>query len=140
MNDQNLSTDQPVDWREARRAERAEWRARRYSTNRPWIGGLLLIMLGAIALLENYGDVHTDKWWALLLVIPAIVSFGKAWDAYHQAGRLNRLVRGGLFGGVVLLVIMTTLLFEPKWDWNFILPVLLIVAGVGIIINFMLPD
>ena len=127
----SLSADQ--DWREERRA-------RRYSTNRPWIGGLLLIMLGAIALLENYGDVHTDKWWALLLVIPAIVSFGKAWDAYHQSGRVNRLVRSGLFGGLVLLTIMALLLIDPKWDWNFVLPVLLIAAGVGIIINFMLPE
>lgn len=147
MSNQNVSTNQPIDqppadWRDVRRAERAEWRAQRHEWHHSlagsWVGGLVLILLGTVLLLENFGGVHSDNWWALLILIPAIGSFGTAWNFYHQTGRLTRSARGALFGGVILLAIATTFLFD--WKWELVLPILLIIAGISALINSVLPD
>jgi cation transport ATPase len=147
MNDQNLSTtppaDQPpTDSRAAHRAERAEWREQRRTWRRSgggaWLGGLILIALGVIFLLQNFSGFHFNNWWALFILIPAISSLSSAWYFYRQAGRLNRSARGALFSGLVLLLITATFLFEL--NWNLVLPLLLIALGLGLLINTLLPD
>jgi hypothetical protein len=132
MNDQNLSTSQPpAEWRASRR----EWR---HSIGQSWVGGLVLITLGIILLLEKFSPIHSDHWWALLILIPAIGSFITAWNFHHQTGRLTRPARGALFGGLILVMIAATFLFD--WNWELTLPILLIVAGISALINSMLPD
>ncbi len=153
MSNDNPSTPQPQnppantpptnqDWRDVRRAERDEWRAERrawrHSGGGAWIGGAVLIALGVIFLLQNFGGFHFDNWWALFILIPAIGSLSTAWYFYRQAGKFNRPARGALFSGLVLLLITGTFLFNL--NWNLILPLLLIVLGLGMLINTMLPD
>lgn len=145
MSNDNPSTNPPAntppsnqDWRDVRRAERDERRAWRRSGGGAWIGGAVLIALGVIFLLQNFGGVRLNNWWALFILIPAIGSFSTAWHFYRQTGKFNRPARGALFSGLVLLLITGTFLFNL--NWNMILPVLLIVLGLGMLINTMLPD
>jgi hypothetical protein len=135
MSDQNLPTTPPADqdWREERRA-------RRRSGGQPWIGGFILIALGVIFLLQNFSGFQFKNWWALFILIPAFGSLGTAWSLSRQAGRLNRAARGALFSGLVLLAITATFLFEGSWNWSLIWPILLIVIGLGLLINNLLPD
>ena len=143
MSDQNLSTDQPTsqppaDWRDERREWREQRREWRRSGGGAWIGGLILITLGVIFLLENFSSFHFNNWWALFILIPAVGSLSSAWYFYQQSGRLNRRARGALMSGLVFLLIASAFLFDL--NWNLILPLLLILFGLGLLINTMLPD
>jgi hypothetical protein len=121
--------------REARREER---RARRGSNGTAWVGGVVLIVLGVIFLLQSVRGFYLNNWWALFILIPAFGSFADAWNAYRQAGRLNRRARGGLISGCVFLLITAAFLFN--WNWGIVLPVLLIVWGITLLLNSLLPD
>jgi hypothetical protein len=126
------------DWREMRRAERAARREERRAGGGAWIGGIILIVLGVIFLLQNVRGFQLNNWWALFILIPAFGSFADAWNIYRQTGRLNRRARGALISGCVLLLVTATFLFN--WNWGLVLPVLLIVWGITILLNSLLPD
>lgn len=165
MSEQKPSSDQPVpggqsatpppnqvpvyqDWREQRQAERdarhaakEEWRAQRRalrgSWGSGWIGGAVLILLGVVFLLQNLGTFYFNNWWALFILIPALGAFGAAWNMYNTTGRFNAAARGSLISGIVFVLITVTFLFNL--NWGIVFPVLLILAGVALLINIMLP-
>ncbi len=111
---------------------------RHEADKRPWIGGVILIVLGLIFLLQNVRGIYLNNWWALFILIPALGSFADAWSRYRQAGRFNRHVRGALISGCVFLLVTATFLFN--WNWGIVLPVLLIVWGVSLLLNSLLPE
>ena len=121
--------------RDARREER---HARHGSSGTAWVGGVVLIVLGVIFLLQNVRGFTLNNWWALFILIPAFGSFADAWNIYRQTGRLNRRVRGALISGCVLLLVTATFVFN--WSWGVVLPVLLIVWGVTLLLNSLLTD
>ncbi len=134
------------DWRaerDARRAERRAWREQRRATRRSWgyggwLGGALLILLGVIFLLRNFGLDYPFNWWALFILLPALGSFSAAWAFYSQTGRWGAPARGALIGGAVLTLIAVTFLFNLAW--GLMLPALLILAGIAILVNVILPS
>lgn len=121
--------------REARREER---RARHGSSGTAWVGGVILILLGVIFLLQNVRGFYLNNWWALFILLPAFGSFTTAWNTYRQAGSLNRRARGALISGCVFLLITAAFLFN--WNWGVVLPVLLIVWGATLLLNSLLSD
>jgi len=131
-----------LDPRDVRRSERAarreERHAQRESNNTAWIGGIVLIVLGVVFLLQSIRGFYLNNWWALFILIPALGSFADAWNSYRQQGRVSRRVRGALVSGCVFLLITATFLFN--WNWGIILPVLLIIWGVTMLLNSLLPD
>jgi cation transport ATPase len=149
-NEENLPATSPAptppatnqDWREMRRSEREarreERRARRGSSGTAWVGGVILILLGIIFLLQSMRGFYLNNWWALFILIPAVGSFADAWNIYRQTGRLSRRVRGAFITGCVFLLITATFLFN--WNWGLVLPVLLIIWGVTILLNSLMPD
>ena len=135
-NKENPSLPPPAtnqDWRDVRRAEREarreERRARHGSSGTPWVGGVILILLGVILLLQNFTQFHLNNWWALFILLPAFGSFATAW---------NRRVRGALISGGVLLLVTAAFLFNL--NWGLVLPILLIVWGVTLLLNSLLSD
>ncbi len=111
---------------------------RQEADKRPWIGGVVLIVLGLIFLLQNVRGFYLNNWWALFILIPALSSFADAWTHYRKDGRLNRRVRGAFISGCVFLLV--TLTFLLNWNWSIVLPVLLIVWGVSLLLNSLLPE
>ncbi len=130
------------DWRDLRRAEREarreERRAQRASNGTAWIGGVILILLGVIFLLQSVRGFYLNNWWALFILIPALGSFADAWNIYRQTGRFGRRVRGGVISGCVFLLFTATFLFNL--DWGLVLPILLIVWGLTLLMNSLAPD
>jgi len=141
MNDQppvKESLSEPLSRREARQQRR---NARHASTGGlTWVAGILLILLGLAFLMENLGtfSLPLDNWWALFVLIPALGAFDKAWQSYRQTGnQLTPVVGGSLLAGFVLLVVTAVLLFNL--NWGIFGPILIILVGIGIVVNFMLP-
>ena len=130
--------DERDQWRAQRRARRDERRAARHA-NGPWIGGAVLILLGVIFLLQNIGLATLNNWWALFILIPALGSFSTAYALYRNSGdRLTYAARGSLIGGLVFTLLAFAFLFELSF--GVFAPVLLIVAGIGLLLNFLLPS
>ena len=103
-----------------------------------WIGGVILIGLGMIFLLQNTGALYLQNWWALFILLPALGSFGESFTEYRVSGRFNARARGSLVAGLVFTAIASVFLFNL--NFSLLLPIILIVAGVGILFNTVLPD
>ena len=93
-----------------------------------WIGGVTLILLGGIFLLQQNGLIAFDNWWALFVMIPAVILFGAAWSRY-RAGGWGGPVIGPLVGAIAVATVAVLLLFDL--DWGRLWPVFLIIAGVA---------
>ena len=115
----------------------SQHRTRRHSGG--WAGGVILIGLGLLLLLQNLGNFQVDNWWAFFILIPAVGAFSNAYNAYHESGgRMNGKARSSFFGGAILTCITGMFLFNL--DWFILGPVLLILGGGAIVINNMLPE
>jgi peptidoglycan/LPS O-acetylase OafA/YrhL len=110
----------------------------RRSDGGPWIGGLVLILLGIVFLLQNIDGFRVNNWWALFILFPAFGSLAVAWNTRRTSGRFTRAARSEILSGVILLLVTATFLFNL--NWNVFLPILLIVLGLGMLINYVLPD
>jgi hypothetical protein len=100
-----------------------------------WMGALILIALGVVFLLRETGVVALgDNWWVIFLLLPAAGLFVNAWQRYQaQGGQTGSAVWGQVLGGVVLLVVALTFLFN--WNWDLIWPVFLIIGGIYILVQ-----
>ena len=102
------------------------------SENAAWIGGGLLILLGFIFLAENFGFPLPDNWWAVFVLIPAVIAFNTAWTIYRRNNRqVTTAARGALVSGLILTALALALFFD--FDFGKYWPVILIALGVAVI-------
>jgi hypothetical protein len=102
----------------------------------PWIAGVILVLLGGAFLLQNLGlfSFSFDNWWALFLLIPAIGSFETAARIYQNSGSQWTIpARNSILVGLVLLLV--TAAFLLNLSWRVFGPVLMLLAGGGILVN-----
>jgi hypothetical protein len=110
---------------------------RRHSHSGRWMPGLILIVLGAIFLLNNLTGFELHNWWALFILIPAVGSFGRAWSQYNRTGSLDRYGRQAVLGGLMISALAAVFLFNLSW--MLFGPVLLILLGLTLLGNEFLP-
>jgi hypothetical protein len=116
--------------REARRERRAARRDVMFGWAGPSIGGVVLVILGLVLLGRNMGLEVPDRWWALLLLIPAIGSLVAAIRAYRGGGAGKEALIG-LAAAAVFTVLALALFFGI--EWGVLWPVVLILVGGGLI-------
>jgi len=103
----------------------------------PWLGGVVLILVGVVFLMRQISGFDLDNWWALFILIPAVSSLATAWRAYEGAERkFTAAVRGSLIGGLMMLLIAAIFLFNL--DWALFFPAILILTGLGILASSFL--
>lgn len=125
-----------IEQQSSRQQRREERRARRAGNS--WIGGAVLILIGIVLLAQNLGNMVLQNWWALFILILALGAFANAWRAYRDAGgHLTGSARGSILGGVILMMVAAIFLFNL--NWSLLGPILLIIAGIGIFVNVILP-
>jgi peptidoglycan/LPS O-acetylase OafA/YrhL len=128
-------------WREERRGRREARRAALGSPSKGGvlIAGLILVILGAVVLLQNSGNfiLSWRNWGALFILLPAIAAFDRGARYYRNAGnQLNTQARSAILIGIFLLVVMFVILLNMNWTiWG---PVLIILAGVLLLFNSQL--
>jgi hypothetical protein len=103
----------------------------------PWAGGIVLIMIGSILLLQNmnFAIPYLKNWWALFILIPAAGSLANAYSAYRYTGRLDDRARGSLIGGFFLTVLAFALMFDISSA--LIWPMILILGGLSLLVKTM---
>jgi cation transport ATPase len=134
-NGTNTGESQVVDERSEREKRREERRAARGErSGSAWIIGVILIAVGLIWMFPRLQIFSFTNWWALFILIPAVAAFGNAWRAYKNAGNhLDAQARGSLFGGLLLTCVAAAFLLNL--NWTIVGPVLIILLGVGLLIN-----
>lgn len=104
------------------------------------IVGALLVVSGLVFLLQNLETFPftLQNTWAFFLFFPAAGAFETARRMYRNRGRcLTPATLGALLaGGTIALLALALLL---GLDWNFLGPVLVLLAGMGLLVDFMLP-
>ena len=112
----------------------SEYRSRRVQRHKGnTTGGLILIGIGTFFLLSQLTGFHIHNWWALFILIPAMMKLNEAWQSYRADGRLNDATRGALFGGTLLAMVASFFLFNLSWGLFW--PLILILLGVGALLN-----
>jgi hypothetical protein len=132
-------TGPDIDWRAARRAQRKARRAARrahsgeieHGGNGGAIGGAILVAIGAVLLAGQFGYELPERWWAALLLIPAVGSLVAAIRQFRADDRVSHRVLGSLVAGIVFLALAGAVYFGL--DWSVLWPALLIIVGLGII-------
>ena len=135
MNEQPpVNTPEPMDRREARHQRRAE-RLADPSRGGSWVAGIILIVLGGAFLMQNMGSYRfpLQNWWALFILIPAVGAFDTAFRTYRNTGTFTNTARGSLLVGIVLTLVTAIFLFNLSW--TYFGPALIILAGLGILMN-----
>jgi hypothetical protein len=103
-----------------------------------WVGGAILIGLGIVLMLQNTGTILLNNWWALFILLPAAGAFGNAWRTYQSSGgHLTAPARASFIGGIAFTLVAAIFLFNL--NWTILGPVLIILVGIGIFINAILP-
>ena len=95
------------------------------------LGGVIILAVGVVFLLRNFGFHLPGHWWAVIIMIPAVASLVTAIRFYRQDGKATARVTGAATGGAVMLAIGLALYFGV--NWSLFWPVILIVVGLGII-------
>ena len=121
--------------REQRRAARQQRRAERYGgRGGVWLGGVILVLLGVILLLQNLGGLVAGNWWALFILLPAVESLGAAWNIFDRSGgQLTGAAIGSLITGLVLAGLAFALFFnlDIARTW----PIAVILIGIGVLVG-----
>jgi cation transport ATPase len=111
---------------------------RRSRGREPWMVGVILILVGAVFLLQNMTNFYLNNWWALFILIPAFGSLNRGWQEVQEAGgKVTTHARSNLFGGLVLTAVAAIFLFNL--NWMIFGPFLLIAAGIAILLSSLLP-
>lgn len=96
-------------------------------------GGLILIAIGTFFLLSQVTGFYIHNWWALFILIPAVMKLNEAWQSYRANGRLREETRSAFLGGILLAMVATFFLFNLSWSLFW--PLILILLGVGALLN-----
>ena len=128
------SQPESYDRHSARRQRIEERRAGRSGS---WVVGAVLVLVGIFLVLDNLTDFSLNNWWALFILIPAVGAFGNAVRISQKEGRISKSARASLISGFVL--VMVTAIFLLNLNWTIIGPILLILAGLGLLVNVLLP-
>ena len=93
-----------------------------------------MILLGMAFLLRTTGNFNfpLNNWWALFILIPAVGAFDTALRMYRNAdNQLTGPALGSLLVGLVLTFVTASFLFNL--NWSLFGPIILILAGIGIL-------
>lgn len=116
--------------RDARRARRSARREMMHGWAGPSIGGIVLVILGLVLLGQNFGLEVPQRWWALLLLIPAIGSLVAAIRIY-RSGERGAEALYGIIAAAIFAVLALALFFGV--DWGIFWPLVLVLIGGGLI-------
>jgi low temperature requirement protein LtrA len=99
------------------------------------IGGIVLICLGLVFMLQSYVSLPAN-WWTVFIYIPAAANLYFMFRSWKKEGRFTQAATGSLTGALVLTTVAS--IFALGLDWAKAWPAILISIGAGLIIGGVL--
>ena len=93
--------------------------------------GLVLIAIGVLVLLRDFGGMRLHNWWALFILIPGLISLWGAIEALWRDRALTQTVRAGVIGACYPVAV--ALIFLLGLSWAHLWPVFVILPGVQMV-------
>lgn len=102
-----------------------------------WLVGIFVIVIGVVFLLKAHGYhdwlPFRDNWWALFILIPAVMMYLSVYERYKRLGRFDAEAGGRLTGALAITVV--AVIFLAGLSWHKWWPLFIIVGGLSIIFN-----
>jgi hypothetical protein len=96
-------------------------------------GGLFLVLIGGALFVSRVLGIELENWWALFILMPALVMFGVGWMIpRRENGRFSFFSRLFFAAGLVVLVVAG--MFLVNLDWSVWWPLMIVAPGAGLII------
>lgn len=95
--------------------------------------GLIMIAVGVIFLGTQFIDFQFHNWWALFILIPAIVAWTWAARMIKEDGAMTPKSIQTISGSLFPLFVASIFLFQ--WDWTLVWPGFIVIAGLNAIAN-----
>lgn len=97
-----------------------------------WVGGVVLLVIGVVFLLQNFGvPLLFGNWWAIFIFIPAVIMLTHAAQAYRAGQR--SAAAGSATVGLMITIVAVTLLFDLSFGRTW--PLFLIVGGIALLLG-----
>ena len=103
---------------------------RERSLSNDWFG-IALVAVGLLFLVQNYLGYELRYWWALLILIPAVGSFGTAYSLWRGHGSPTATASAFTMG---ILFTAIALIFLLGLPWARVWPVFIILAGLAMLL------
>ena len=91
--------------------------------------GLILIAVGIIFLVMQFGGFHINNWWALFILIPVVTAWNRAIKTSAENGKITEESIQSITGSLFPLFVAAIFLFN--WDWGQVWPGFIILAGIN---------
>lgn len=108
-----------------------DWGWRRSNS---WVWGILLIITGAILLLELFDEsiriINTSNWWAIFIMAPGFNMIVRGWHTFRRTGRYW----GSLLWGLLLVGFSLSQLVLSDWG-AYVWPVMLVIGGLALLVG-----
>lgn len=95
--------------------------------------GLIMIGVGVVFLLAQFGNFGFANWWALFILIPVAAAWGKGVSLMRSAGRITGEAAQSFAGG--LFPLFVALIFLLGWNWGTVWPGFIIIAGLNALVG-----
>ncbi|MEM7030788.1 MAG: hypothetical protein AAF629_14575 [Chloroflexota bacterium] len=99
-----------------------------------WVGAVSVIAVGLIFLLRTTFGLPLQNWWAALILLPAIMFFARAWQAYQGEGELTSSAITWLVTG--LLITYTAFVFLLNLSFSTMWPFSVLIIGGGMLLHY----
>lgn len=97
------------------------------------IGGLVLLGLGLVFLVQNLTGLDLGHWWALFLLVPGAATLFRGYGFFQTDHGLSSRATGALLGGGVLTLLGAAFLFSLNLSG--IWPLFLMLTGVTLLLR-----
>lgn len=97
------------------------------------VGGIFLLLIGAVLMIDALGYELRDRWLALVLLLPASFALFNGMQQALRRHRVDLLVVSRLLVGVVYATIAVLLFMGLQT--SVVLPALVVVLGLGAILR-----